>query len=137
MIPRGLFVARMFLDRKPICKWYTFLSCVCAMAKARLVQLRVPEELLRRIDRCVSEGLYKSRSEVIVDATRRFLERSAPASPLEGFIESYLKRVVKPSKHAQRSLDRIFGKLRNDRSWHARFGDTPEEVMRSLRSRAI
>jgi Arc/MetJ-type ribon-helix-helix transcriptional regulator len=106
------------------------------MARARLVQLRVPEELLRRIDRYVSEGLYRSRSEVIVDATRRFLERSAPASPLEGFIESYLKRAVKPSKHAQKSLDRVFGKLRTDRSWHARFGDTPEEVMRSLRSRA-
>lgn len=107
------------------------------MARARLVQLRVPEELLRRIDRYVSEGLYKSRSEVIVDATRRFLERSAPASPLEGFIESYLKKVVKPSKHAQKNLDKIFEKLRNDRSWHTRFGNTPEQVMRSLRSRAI
>jgi Arc/MetJ-type ribon-helix-helix transcriptional regulator len=106
------------------------------MAKARLVQLRVPEELLRRIDGYVSEGLYKSRSEVIVDATRRFLERSAPASPLEGFIESYLRGRVKPSKNVQKSLHKIFGKLRTDRSWHARFGDTPEEVMRSLRSRA-
>jgi len=105
------------------------------MARARLVQLRVPEELVRRIDRYVSEGLYKSRSEVIVDATRRFLERSAPASPLEGFIDSYLKGRVKPSRHVQKNLDKMFGKLRADRGWHVLFGDTPEEVMRNLRGR--
>jgi len=105
------------------------------MARARLVQLRVPEELLRRIDRFVSEGLYKSRSEVIVDATRRFLERSAPTSPLETFIESYLTGRVEPSKGAQESLEGMFEKLRKDLSWRTHFGDTPEKVMERLRSR--
>lgn len=106
------------------------------MAKARLVQLRVPEELVRRIDRFVAEGLYRSRSEVIVDATRRFLERSTPSSALESFIDSYMAGTLKPSKEAPESLMQIFQKLRKDPGWRAQFGDTPEELMRKLRSRA-
>lgn len=106
------------------------------MTRAKLVQLRVPEELLRRIDKFVSEGLYKSRSEVIVDATRRFLERSSSTSPLETFIESYLAGRVKPSKQVQENLEDLFEKLRSRMDWRAKFGDTPEKVMKRLRSRA-
>jgi len=106
------------------------------MAKARLVQLRVPEELIRRIDAYVAEGLYRSRSEVIVDATRRFLERSTPASALEAFIGSYLTGTLKPSEEAPENLREIFQKLRKDPRWPGQFGTTPEEVMRKLRSRA-
>jgi len=106
------------------------------MAKARLVQLRVPEELVRRIDRFVAEGLYRSRSEVIVDATRRFLERSAPSSALELFIDSYMAGALKPSEEAPENLRQVFEKLRKDPRWRAQFGNTPEEIMRKLRSRA-
>jgi len=105
------------------------------MAKARLVQLRVPEELLRRVDRFVSEGLYRSRSEVIVDATRRFIERSAPSSPFEEFIRAYLTGKLEPSKRAEESLQILFEKLRKNRSWQTYFGDAPEEVMERLRRR--
>jgi Arc/MetJ-type ribon-helix-helix transcriptional regulator len=106
------------------------------MTGGKLVQLRVPEELLRRIDGFVHEGLYRSRSEFIVDATRRFLERSDPSSPLELFIDSFLNGAPKPSKEADTSLDRLFEKLRKDARWRRRSGNTPEEVMRKVRSRA-
>ena len=106
------------------------------MAKARLVQLRVPEELIRRIDKLVGEGLYRSRSEVIVDATRRFLERTAPSSPLELFIDSYLLGEPKPTNSSELALKQLFEKLRKDPRWRVRFGNTPDEVMRRLRSRA-
>ncbi len=106
------------------------------MAKTRLVQLRVPEELMRRIDKFVSEGLYRSRTEVIVDATRRFLERSAPTSPVELLIDSYMHGALKASEEGEKDLEEIFEKLRSDSGWRAQFGDTPEEVMRRLRSRA-
>jgi metal-responsive CopG/Arc/MetJ family transcriptional regulator len=103
---------------------------------ARLVQLRLPDELLRRVDRFVAEGLYRSRSELIVDATRRFLQRSAPTSGLELFIDSYMTGAVKPSKESSESLEELFQKLRKDSRWRAQLGDTPERLMRRLRSRA-
>ena len=106
------------------------------MSRARLVQLRVPEELIRRIDGFVHDGLYRSRSEFIVDATRRFLERSDPSSPLELFIDSFLIGALQPSKEAGANLDRLFEKLRKDSRWRGRFGSTPDDVMRKLRSRA-
>lgn len=106
------------------------------MARSRLVQLRVPEELIRRIDRFVDEGLYRSRSEVIVDATRRFVERSTPSSALELFVDSFLAGTLKPSKEANTSLDELFEKLRKDSSWRDHIGNTPDEIMRKLRSRA-
>ena len=106
------------------------------MAKARLVQLKVPEELMRRIDRFVDEGLYRSRSEVIVDATRRFLERSPPSSALEDFIDSFLTGALKPSKGAEANLGRLFEKLRKDPQWRRQFGTSPSEIMRKLRNRA-
>lgn len=101
-----------------------------------LIQIRVPEEILRRIDRYVQQGMYRSRTEVILDATRRFLERSAPSSPLELFIEKYLGGKLKPTAEASERLDRIFDKLRSDEAWSEHFGRSPEEVMRRLRSRA-
>jgi len=106
------------------------------MAKAKLVQLRVPEELIRRIDSFVREGLYRSRSEVIVDATRRFLERSDPSSPLELFIDSFLIGALKPSKEADTNLNQLFEKLRKDARWRTHFGNTPDAVMQKLRNRA-
>ncbi|MBS1263813.1 MAG: putative nickel-responsive regulator [Methanonatronarchaeales archaeon] len=41
------------------------------MAKMRSVQVRFPEEELRRIDRYVERGEYPSRSEFIRDAVRK------------------------------------------------------------------
>lgn len=102
----------------------------------RQIQIRVPEEIVRRIDRYVLEGMYRSRSDLILDATRRFLERTTPSSPLEVFIGKYLEGRLEPVKDAERRIDETFGKLRSDETWRRRFGTTPEEVMRRIRSRA-
>ncbi|MEM2851386.1 MAG: ribbon-helix-helix domain-containing protein [Candidatus Bathyarchaeia archaeon] len=100
-----------------------------------MVQVRVPEEILRKLDRLVQEGLYRSRSEIILDATRRFLERSTPSHPLELFIDKYLAEKIEPSTDAIRVIDEIFGKVRRDEAWKIHFGRTPEEVLEKLRRR--
>ncbi len=101
----------------------------------RLVQLRVPEEILRRIDAYVREGMYRSRSEVILDATRRFLQRASPTTPLELFIEKYAAGKIEPSKEATQIIDKLFTSLAADARWKERFGKKPEEIMGMLRSR--
>ncbi len=40
-----------------------------------LVQARLPERLVREIDRLVEEGWYKSRTDALEDAVRRLLLR--------------------------------------------------------------
>jgi len=105
------------------------------MAKARAVQVRVPEEFLRKIDRLIETGIYRSRSEVILDATRRLVERSMPPSPLELFVEKYLAGKIEPSREAEEVVSKLFEKVRADAEWRKSFGETPEEVMERLRRR--
>jgi len=91
----------------------------------RLIQIRVPEEILRRIDRYVLDGMYRSRSELILDATRRFLERTAPSSPIEMFIGKYLEGRLEPVEDAKKRVNQILEKVRSDGTWRERFGTTP------------
>jgi len=105
------------------------------MAKARAVQVKVPEEFLRKIDRLIETGIYRSRSEVILDATRRLLERSMPPSPLELFIEKYLAGKIEPSREAEEAVSKLFEKVRADTEWRKSLGETPEEVMDRLKRR--
>jgi Arc/MetJ-type ribon-helix-helix transcriptional regulator len=105
------------------------------MAKTRAVQVRVPEEFLRKIDRLIETGIYRSRSDVILDATRRLLERSMPPSPLELFVEKYLAGKVEPSREAEDVVTKLFEKVRVDAKWRKSFGETPDEVMDRLRRR--
>jgi Arc/MetJ-type ribon-helix-helix transcriptional regulator len=100
-----------------------------------MVQVRVPEEILRKIDKFIQEGVYRSRSEIILDATRRFLEKSTPSHPLELFIDKYLAEKIEPSKDAIRIVDEIFEKVRRDETWKNHFGRMPEEVLEKLRRR--
>lgn len=101
----------------------------------RPVQLRVPEEILKRIDRYVREGMYRSRSEVILDATRRFLERASPTTPLELFITRYTDGRLEPSEDAAQILNQLFHTVTADPKWRESFGKTPEEIMQRLRRR--
>jgi len=105
------------------------------MAKARAVQVRVPEEFLRKIDRLIGAGMYRSRSEVILDATRRLLERAMPPSPLELFVEKYLAGKIEASREAEEVISKLFEKVRGDAEWRKSLGETPEEVMDRLRRR--
>jgi len=105
------------------------------MAKTRLIQIRIPEDMLRKIDRLLEKGMYRSRSEFILDATRRFIEKSMPSSPLESFIHRYLMKKVKPTRESEKTINELFRKVQADVNWRKRFGETPEEVMDKLRKR--
>lgn len=43
------------------------------MAKSRLVQIRIPEDLVKKLDELSRTGWYQNRSEVIVDAIRHLI----------------------------------------------------------------
>jgi len=105
------------------------------MAKTRLIQIRIPEDLLRKIDHLLEKGMYRSRSEFILDATRRFIEKSMPSSPLESFIQRYLMGKVEPIQESEKTIGELFRKVRADVNWRKRFGETPEEVMDKSRKR--
>ena len=44
-----------------------------------LIQVRLPEKLLRKLDRLVEEGWYKNRTAAVEDAVRRLVARFASA----------------------------------------------------------
>lgn len=105
------------------------------MAKTRLIQIRIPEDLLKKIDYLLEKGMYRSRSEFILDATRRFIEKSMPSSPLESFIQRYLMGKVEPTQESEKTISELFRKVQADVTWRKRFGETPEKVMEKLRKR--
>jgi putative addiction module CopG family antidote len=46
--------------------------------RARVVSVRLPEELIEEVERLVKEGRFKSRSEVVREALRSFLHERSP-----------------------------------------------------------
>lgn len=81
--------------------------------------------------------MYRSRSELILDATRRFLEKTMPPTSLEFFIQRYLLGKVKPTQESERIVSELFKKVQTDTTWMKHFGKTPEEVMKTLRRRLM
>lgn len=45
------------------------------MAESILVQVRIPEKLLKKVEKLCKEGYYRSKGDVIIDALRHLLER--------------------------------------------------------------
>jgi len=43
------------------------------MAKSKLIQVRIPEDLAKKLDELSEAGWYQNRSEVIVDAIRHLI----------------------------------------------------------------
>ena len=48
------------------------------MARARVVSVRLPAELLEEVERLVEKGRFKSKSEAIREALRSFLYERRP-----------------------------------------------------------
>ena len=48
------------------------------MARARVVSVRLPAELLEEVERLVEKGRFKSKSEAIREALRSFLYERKP-----------------------------------------------------------
>ena len=52
-------------------------------AKTILVQIRMPEQLVRTIDSLQDQGMYTSRTEVIMDGVRRLVNAYQTSDPLK------------------------------------------------------
>jgi len=52
-------------------------------AKTILVQIRMPEQLVRIIDTLQDQGMYTSRTEVIMDGVRRLVNAYQTSDPLK------------------------------------------------------
>ncbi|MCD6514708.1 MAG: ribbon-helix-helix protein, CopG family [Candidatus Odinarchaeota archaeon] len=52
------------------------------MVNTVLIQIRIPEKLLKRIEKLCEEGYYRNKGDAIVDAIRHLLERYERGSGL-------------------------------------------------------
>jgi Arc/MetJ-type ribon-helix-helix transcriptional regulator len=104
------------------------------MAK-NVIQIRMPEKLAKDINELVKRGLYKNRTEVVIDAVRHFLG-SEKKSEIALLIEQQLieRKREKPS-YSKKELDGLWEKLRKGEEWKKRFGESTDEIMATLRAR--
>ena len=99
-----------------------------------VIQIRMPKKLAEDINELVEEGFYKNRSEVVIDAVRHFLG-SEKKSEIACFIEGQLIGKSEKAGYSKKELDELWEKLRKGEEWKKRFGESPEEVMTTLRVR--
>ncbi|MEA1998990.1 MAG: ribbon-helix-helix domain-containing protein [Euryarchaeota archaeon] len=99
-----------------------------------VVQIRMPQKLATGIERLVEDGLYKNRSEVVIDAVRHFLG-SERKSNVALQIEEHLIGKSKMVGYSKEELDGLWAKVRRGEEWKGRFGKGADEVMITLRSR--
>ncbi len=99
-----------------------------------VVQIRMPQKLATGIERLVAEGLYKNRSEVVIDAVRHFLG-SERKSNVALQIEEHLIGKNKRMGYSKEEIDGLWAKVRRGEEWKRRFGVDADEVMITLRSR--
>lgn len=94
----------------------------------------MPEKLADAIEGLVKKGLYKNRSEVVIDAVRHFLG-SEKKSGISLVIEQQLKGKGEQTGYSKEELDKLWDKVRKGNEWKKRFGECPDEVMATLRSK--
>jgi Arc/MetJ-type ribon-helix-helix transcriptional regulator len=106
------------------------------MRKTVLLQVRVPEAVVRELDRLVAAGYFKSRSEAVAEGIRRLLlaysgAAGSVASLARLHAEGVLERDLDPGtpfevdvEEARRHILEFFGT------------DSIDEVVRRMRARA-
>jgi len=99
-----------------------------------VIQIRMPEKLAKDINELVKRGLYKNRSEVVIDAVRHFLG-SEKKSDIALLIEQQLIGKGEKPSYSEKELDVLWEKLRKGVEWKKRFGESADEVMATLRAR--
>jgi len=97
-----------------------------------VIQIRMPGKLAEDIEKLVKKGLYKNRSEVIIDAVRHFLG-SEKRSEIASFIEKQLIGKSEKAGYSKEELDELWAKVRSGDAWKKRFGESADEVMAALR----
>ena len=83
--------------------------------KTILIQVRMPEQLVRIIDNLQDQGIYTSRTEVIMDGVRRLISAYQTSDPM--------KQAVVRSLHGKKGI----GSFRDITSAY-----DPEEVVSAL-----
>ncbi|MCC6003111.1 MAG: hypothetical protein LM590_02085 [Thermofilum sp.] len=103
--------------------------------KGILLQVRVPEVVVKELDRLVAAGYFKSRSEAVAEGIRRLLLAYSGAAGGAGslvrlYVEGALKRDLGPGdtfeinvEEARRRILKFFGT------------DSVNEVLRKTRTR--
>jgi len=99
-----------------------------------VIQIRMPEKLAEDIEELVKKGLYKNRSEVIIDAVRHFLG-SEKKSSIALIIERQLMGKSEKTSYSKNELEDLWDKVRKGEAWKKRFGESADEVMATLRKR--
>ena len=99
-----------------------------------VIQIRMPEKLAEDIEELVKKGLYKNRSEVIIDAVRHFLG-SEKKSSIALIIERQLIGKSEKTSYSKNELEDLWDKVRKGEAWKKRFGESADEVMATLRKR--
>ena len=99
-----------------------------------VIQIRMPEKLARNMEGLAKKGLYKNRTEVEIDAVRYFLG-SEKKSSIALLIESQLIGKSEKTGYSKKELNALWDKVRQGEAWKKRFGESPDEVMATLRAR--
>lgn len=99
-----------------------------------VIQIRMPEKLAKDINELVKRGLYKNRTEVVIDAVRHFLG-SEKKSDIALLIEQQLIGKSGEPSYSKKEMDELWEKLRKGEEWKKRFGESTDEVMATLRAR--
>lgn len=99
-----------------------------------VIQIRMPEKLAKDINELVKRGLYKNRTEVVIDAVRHFLG-SEKKSDIVLLIERQLMGKSEKTGYSKKELDELWEKVKMSDAWKERFGESVDEVMATLRKR--
>ena len=85
-----------------------------------VIQIRMREKLADAIEGVVKKGLYKNRSEVVIDAVRHFLG-SEKKSGIALLIEQQLKGKSEQIGYSKEEPDELWDKVRKGNEWRKRF----------------
>ena len=99
-----------------------------------VIQIRMPEKLAKDINELVKRGLYKNRTEVVIDAVRHFLG-SEKKSDIVLLIERQLMGKSEKTGYSKKELDELWEKVKMSDAWKERFRESVDEVMATLRKR--
>jgi Arc/MetJ-type ribon-helix-helix transcriptional regulator len=106
------------------------------MRRTVLLQVRVPETLVKELDKLVAAGCFKSRSEAVAEGIRRLLlaysgAAGSIASLARLYAEGVLERDLEPGTPFEIDVDEARRRILEF------FGtDSVDEVMRKVRARA-
>jgi Arc/MetJ-type ribon-helix-helix transcriptional regulator len=106
------------------------------MRRTALLQVRVPETLVRELDKLVAAGYFKSRSEAVAEGIRRLLlaysgAAGSIASLARLYAEGVLERDLEPGTPFEIDVDEARRRILEF------FGtDSADEAVRKVRARA-